>query len=244
MGTKHGTPDFGVTSGAVTTHQVKDLGELAPRLGSPDRFDRRGEIVQMESFEDGIDGWSATVATGGVADLSNLRARTGGFSARLTTTGSSGSRAALSRTFSFPVVSKMGLEVSFASNAFFDDLRVTLSYFDGFTLRRFGVQVDVPNLALQVLLPAGTYSDLITGIVAGADVRRWHTLKLIVDLDAGEWAEVLIDNLSAIPTTGPEETAPAGLVESVTAAIRADGDTSGSEGLSYWDDLILTQNEP
>ena len=53
----HGVQDFGASSGQNSTYGLTDLGELAVRLGSPVSFDRRGDVVMMETFEDGLDAW-------------------------------------------------------------------------------------------------------------------------------------------------------------------------------------------
>lgn len=44
-----------------TTYTLQDMSELAARLGSPATFDRRGEVVWMDDFEDGLK-WGTPVA--------------------------------------------------------------------------------------------------------------------------------------------------------------------------------------
>ena len=80
----HGTPDWGVTAGAVTTYQVTDLGELAVRLGSPISHDRRGDVIWWDDFECTLNKWQ-TVANGAGSSvaLSDARARNGRYSALL-----------------------------------------------------------------------------------------------------------------------------------------------------------------
>jgi len=53
----HGTPDWGVTAGARTVYQMTDLGELAVRLGSIVTHDRRGDVIFLEDFEEGMGRW-------------------------------------------------------------------------------------------------------------------------------------------------------------------------------------------
>jgi len=115
--------------------QIVNVGnaELAARLGSERVFDRRGETVLQESFENGINGWShvsPTTATGW--RISNGAARGRGLSAKCVTAATSGLSYTLYRYLNPIFATCMGIEVAFAfptSNAFV--FTIQGSYYDG-----------------------------------------------------------------------------------------------------------------
>jgi hypothetical protein len=110
----HGRPDFNLTAGVRTTYRWSDFDELAARLGSPVSYDRRGDVIFIESFEhgDGMITW-ATGGAGSTAGLSLARARTGHFSAALYTPSVANAYAHLTRRGVYPAVSPLGAEISF-----------------------------------------------------------------------------------------------------------------------------------
>ena len=68
----HGAPDWFGTTPQGMVHRVADLAELAARLGSPDVFDRRGNVLFMDSFENGQNNWSHGALVG-VSNYFNWR---------------------------------------------------------------------------------------------------------------------------------------------------------------------------
>ena len=61
------TPDYGRLSAQATVFPVTDLGELAARLGSIVSHDRRGDVIWLDGFEDGLDKWQPTTSGSGAA---------------------------------------------------------------------------------------------------------------------------------------------------------------------------------
>jgi len=80
----HGAPDWWGTEQTSTVHLVQDVGELAARLGSIVTFDRRGNVIWLTSFEDGLQGTSFGVDhVDSKGTLSTNRALGGAYSIRL-----------------------------------------------------------------------------------------------------------------------------------------------------------------
>jgi len=90
----HGQPDYGMYTLANTIYRLTDMGELAARLGSINTYDRRGDVIFLDSFESGLTAWSPSSAcTGSDLVQSAKHARSGGFSAKFVC-GSDGTRQA------------------------------------------------------------------------------------------------------------------------------------------------------
>ena len=77
----HGARDFGIYAPKETIVTIEDLGELAVRLGSPVNYDRKGDVVWVDGFEDGIDKWDIDLTLGrGSFTWESAHSRDGGFS--------------------------------------------------------------------------------------------------------------------------------------------------------------------
>ena len=73
--------------------------ELAARLGSPDTFDRRGDVLWMDDFESGLKWRTSLLGTGSLIDLTATMAASGGKCCRLVTGSANNDYAYLLRHF-------------------------------------------------------------------------------------------------------------------------------------------------
>ena len=240
----HGTPDWDVTAGAVTTYQLTDLGELAARLGSIVTFDRRGDLIWADDFERGLAKWDdfASGAGSSVA-LSTAAARNGRYSCLLTA-GAAVDRYAQIQHFSpFFVLSRMGVEFSFRLPADIGHLRLTANMWDGVNNTRFSIKYDDAADTLYYEDSAGVYVSLATGLVLNTSATLFHTLKLVFDAATGMYVRAILneDTYSLAGIAGPAAASATAPVFGVTIYLNGWA-LAASE--AYVDDAILTQNEP
>ena len=240
----HGTPDWGVTAGAVTTYQLTDLAELAVRLGSIDTFDRRGDVIWLDSFADGLNKWGSLASgTGAAVGLSVARARNGQFCALLTA-GSDASRSAeIGRLIALPVLSRLGCEVSFSLGSAIDLLDLVVDVFDGTNQVEYYVWWDADAETLNYLDVNGDAVILATGVDPWRSATLFHTWKVVVEASAREWVRVILDDrqysLAGVAgyVIGP------GSDRYLRLTVRLWGH-AGENDTVYVDDPIITQNEP
>ena len=240
----HGTPDWGVTQGSATIHRVEDLGEAAVRLWSPDRFDRLGDVMHMESWEWGFDHWIGITVGGGSVYLSNTVKRTGDYSLHLHHDGSGAAAAGIQRYFSYPVLSRFGVECSFTIDATIAYFRLIVAVFNGATLRTFEARYDAANTRLQLLDQASVYQTALSNALLVGYARQFHTLKLVADYSGNVTSRLLLDERETAPAIQPVTTTPAAAGPYVSIEIRAEGKGGAVAGGVNLDDVILTQNEP
>ena len=237
-------PDWGAQSSQATVHEVTDLGELAVRLGSIDRFDRRGDVIWMDDFQDGLFKWSqGTAGTGAAVDLSFARARNGMLSCRLLA-GSDGTRQALiSRELHFPVLSGMGLEVSFEISSETDEVQFNFPLYDGVNFHDFRFIWSDALSELQYRDADANHVAFATGVDLSIAGGLFHIAKLVIDAENKEYARVIVDD-TAYPLAGktPYTIASAELPR-IRARIENHG-RAGSNDVVYLGDAIITQNEP
>lgn len=239
----HGRPDWLLGSGRRTTYRWAEFDELAARLGSPVTFDRRGDVVFLDSFEDGLEKWTKTFIGGaGAVDLSVERARTGAFSCRMRTSAGPAGGVQISRGTPALVPTTLGVEHSFHVPVAIEYLRLGVAAYDGAVVTLYEVRWRDSSDDLQYLDASYAWVTFATGVELGVLIRTFHTWKLVVDAEAKEYVHLLLDD-SAYSLAGiaayqePAAVAPYYLT-AITMAGRA-----GETDTVYVDDVILTQNE-
>lgn len=218
--------------------------ELAARLGSPATFDRRGDVIWLDSFGNGLAAWKLTLYGDGASiAVSSSRARNGAFSCLLTA-GDNGYHAAqILHYLPHPVLSALGFEFSFTYSDPFDYLWLdcwiyTISGDWGAILR-----LDPAASTLSYVGEDGGYYDIATDITLLTQDYLFNTLKMVVDLETATLKRVMLNHrsfrLDGIPLF------PLGIHEGphVRLEIYLEG-RSKSNDTCYIDDVIITQNEP
>ena len=240
----HGTPDWGLVGPKARVFGLDDLGEHAVRLGSPDFFDRRGDVLFITDFTEGLSifdgsgniaGWAVCLATG--------YARTGAYCAKLTTPGGDGNDARLVARLATPVSVSLGLEFVFGDYAGRSDWQGYLDWWDGVLHYMARVRVNTATGAID-------YYDNVTPWVNFATVgglhdhsHPMHTLKLVVFQTPPVYVRVIINSFLlplpsiAVPSVGP----PGGPY--IQFEIRA-VNTADPPAIGFVDNVIVTQNEP
>ena len=239
-----GLPDWYNIKKASAVSALGDLGELAARLGSSVTFDRRGDVIFLESFENGLihvktelGGAGAAVAT------ATASARTGGYSAKLTA-GSDGSKFARVRKELYPIsVDRIGFEFSWArvpTNTF---VRVALAYFPKGVYYYGYLQYDSLLDVWQYLDSAAAWQDLETSLVLYDDDVAYHTMKLVVDFGDNEYVRVLLDGFETDLAGVGMRGSTSALGPFVLAYVELTDQVAVNPYI-YVDDLIVTINEP
>ncbi len=240
----HGYPDWGQTSGTTTTYKNTDMAELAARLGSIVTFDRRGDVIFMDDFENGLKRWNSYLYGAGAAiSQSTLKVRNGNFSAKLTT-GSDGDRAALlQRQSPYPVLSKLGIEVStnlVAADVWVEILIGTPPY-PGNTVGR--VRYNYGQDRLEYQDSNGNWQLLASGLNPYVDPIHFHTFKLVIDLINKKYAYLIFDHL--IYDLSSYTLAPNPFAVSLCLITNLYIQSIPAANYNvYFDAVIITQNEP
>ncbi len=240
----HGQPDYGMYGIASTIYRLADMGELAARLGSIVSFDRRGDVVWLESFEFGDSAWSYTLAgTNSDAAPSAEYARSGGFALKLVT-GTGANPYVIAQHLNYrPITSKVGVELSFSFKTGFDRFHLTVNDYDGSDATVYSVEIDKDGTNLRIRTGLVTWITLESAFDLYADAGCFHIVKLVIDISTGKYVRLLInDQVWDISDYSGWESGSATL-RNLGVVIHAygDGDTSVD---SYVDGVIITQNEP
>lgn len=234
----HGTPDWGLKKKS-TVYALDDMAELAVRLGSIVTFDRRGDVIFLDDFEDGIIRWSTT----GVVSSSTTKARSKALSAKLALTEDIGDTAGIQAQIANPVATATGFEFSWLADAsvFFLESRVWL--YDGSRITKFTITWNHSAKTLSVLDSDGATKVFATGVNIAAASHLFVPCKLVVDISAKKYVRFLMGPYTWLLSAYAGDDAGATTNTYLNLFVYADLLTGAAANI-YIDDVILTQNEP
>lgn len=192
----HGHADYGVGTPVQTVHTSMDVAELAARLGSPDTFDRRGNVLWFDDFEGGIEKWSfGSVPAGGSLVWSSDSSKTGRFCAKLTAPAMITGVSQMTCRLAYPVTTRLGFEVAFSLPV--EDLALIYLQLHLF-LGRVG---HLANLGYDGSTHGLVYVDRDAGEVVltppvelGTFLNFFHVIKVVVDIETSEYVRAVLDN--------------------------------------------------
>lgn len=229
-------------SGAIS--QVGDLGELAVRLGSPDSFERSGNVLYIENFERGFTGWNITpVGANAGAWLSTLAARTGGCCVALFPGTTATYKVQIEKAIPYPWLSKLGMEISVVAHSDLTYLQFGLSIYDGTNYCRYFLQHNWQTDVLSYLETGVPWTSFVDPLVLSPQDYLFHTFKLVIDPENKLFSRILIDDVGYDMTTIPAVEAASATSPHMRLLVYAE-QGSGKTAYLLLDDVIITQNEP
>jgi hypothetical protein len=241
----HGHPDYGLSSAKRNVYAVTDLGELAARLASIVRWDRRGDVVYMDDFEGDVLEWDHA---GQEADPITIEhAHSGSQAVKLTTRAVLYDWAYIEKYFTYPREVRLGFEHWGILVANQDRWRLHVSIDDGVTGQyEAGFYYNPSNgqIYLYTGVPTWTLIGTVTPLqLSSGGIWAWHPSKLVLDNENWRYVQLLVGydsfdissyTINRGATSGSERMYVDVMVRTgATAAISC-----------YIDDFILTQNEP
>jgi len=240
----HGLPDYGIAAPKVTVAGLEDMAELAARLGSPNTFERKGDVLWMDDFNDGIHKWVVELTEDrGTVTWEGNHSRNGGFCVKLTTGDTFEDLVRILRRMPIAVVSKMGLEVSFVTHGLLGDVYFEMLLYDGTYAHNVAVYWRRADSQWIYTDADGNEAPLLPLMKLTETDYTFHTMKLVADFTTHYFQYLIVDNtifdMSTIPYKyGLDDTAPCFIIYIHCT------NHSEDEVTVYVDDVIVTQNEP
>lgn len=239
----HGTPDWGLKKKS-TVYALDDMAELAVRLGSIVSFDRRGDVSFVDDFEGGAIRWQLSpVPTLFSWAASTDTARNGGISGLLTTRAAANVYGFVYRGAMISAISPLGLEASFCLDSTDSAIQVELERYDGTTRYYPYVRYHCPTGKIYIIGANAVEQEIASGVYVRTGPGYFSTLKLVVDFANKKYVRLIFGEtthlLSAygMPSTA-DTSAP-----SVEPRLYGAATVAAAKKI-YFDDVILTQNEP
>lgn len=193
----HGREDWAGTAQISGLWGVSDLGELAARLGSFSTFDRRGNVVWANRFEDGYSGWSqAHVGTGSAFYLYADGAFRAPLSAQIVAGAGATGLAQLQVNLPIPPVSRLGAEWWWA-NVTADDGYYTMGLKISEGGRQYYAIARIDPATKELLIYDDTLGWTVLTTLSEALFQSdvWHLTKIVCDIESLAYVRVLFDDL-------------------------------------------------
>lgn len=220
------------------------LGELSAILSFAKRFDRRGEIIFLDEFENGLAGWfSASTGTGASVALSTAIPAFGGLCVHLTTGNADDDYAYISRYLAYPKLVKVGIGFSFTLQSYDCYISTLVSAYDGAARYDGEVRYNPSTDKLEYFDENAAYVAFATGVDLLISPYGYNHMKMVIDLATGKYVRFLLNateyDMSAYllcPST--ESHVP---MMGMTAYLETNQAVSV---LSRIDGFVVTHNEP
>ena len=195
-------PDWSKYLPGSTRHSLEDMSELAARLGSPDVYDRRGEVVWMDTFGYGLAPWIvSTLGDDAAADIVVANTDLGGYALKLVGGSTTTWTSFIERQFSLTTLGKAGLEVSIWIPGAFDEIYIYLLRNEGTQTHKGVIKLTWTGGLISYLNSGNTYTQLASGVLYAHTDVRYNNIKLVVDMVKDEYVRFLFDEV-AYPVAG------------------------------------------
>ena len=239
----HGTLDWGRSTGDNTTFVLTDLGEQAVRNGSIVSFDRRGDVMWFDGFENGEHMWEENLSgTGAARAISTAEARNGAQSELLTGGSDTQRLSRIIHRVAKPAGDRYGVEVSWNRPGFLDNFVIRMVIFDGANSTEFSIRWRDTDDDLQFLNSSSSFETFATSIDPAIAETLFHTFKLVGDISLNRYVRFIFNgteyDLSANAGDRDTDTTTPSISMQVELISRA-----GQNDTVFVDDAIITQNE-
>lgn len=223
---------------------LADMAELAARLNSIVSFDRRGNVIFADDFENNLKKWESSISpfSAGRLSLSTDRARSGSLSCKQITGVDASDYAGIIRRMSYPYQSRIGLEASCSLGTGNSYFYLSFTQYDGANNKTGMVRYNEVDDKLEYWTSAGAWAELKTGLRLSVG-SVFHTFKLVIEPSTNLYLRLLVNNneydMSALALD----------VNADTTAARLDAELRSVAGVAaaqtnYVDDAIITVAEP
>ena len=239
----HGAPDDSNVVKHGLVQRLDDLGELAARLGSPVKYHRRGDVLYIDDFEWGLNGWHTTGTNADrFCQVSNVASLSKG-SCCLLNSGTGGGLPIYLRTY-HPAVSgdKIGFHVAIS-------LRSNILAFGMSIAVRSPSQEYSYTWLWQKALSLLSCGDSEGGMYSIDDDLQlveentlFHHFKMVVDQTTGYYVGLYVDDFYYDLSEVETEVARPGDTKRVATVITNYGDGLLAAEIAL-DDFVITVNE-
>jgi len=239
-----GHPDYGQSSPTRVIAPVSDLGELAVRLGSIAAFNRAGNVLLLDDFEDGIVGWGTELTgAGSSVAVDTAAAYRGAKSVLLTANnGAAIGIAGINKFIVAPEIKSVGMEYTFAFGTEYSSLSIYLLADNGAQRQTFEFRLNYGTGTVQVF-NVSAYATVGTLALFSNDSNHYHTIKVVCDPENGAYVRAMIDFLDFdLRNYAPQVVSLVGMYAQQTRFLFRS--RSGQTDTCRVDNFIYTINEP
>ena len=219
------------------------LAELAARLGSPVSWDRRGQVVQMLDFSEGLS--QVVIGDFGAGAEGVLYPgvfQTGGYSLALTTGTNAAGYAQVSSYFVYSPADLLGFEVSLSSASRPQEIILSLYIYDGTYLHEPAFRFKLSVLKLQFQNPTPAWISIVDASPPNL-VNFFFTVKFVVKLSTQRYVRLLYAGVETDMSSYSYPVSASAVAPYCYVRVKAVNSTAATHTV-YLDRIVVTTNEP
>ena len=238
-----GAPDDSNVRMGVDVFRLEDLAELAVRLGSIVTYNRSGNVLILDGFEEGMNAWVLNrTGVGAAVEVSDEGSYTGQVALKVSSGTGATPYAGIAKYMPPVGQCKIGLQTCFSLNSDVVDIRFQLTYGHDPLRPYFFIMYDHVTGELKYESAPGVWPVFATPGKLFDVSNNWHNFKLIADMVTGEYVRCYLDGevydmSGLVPNTGAWAQGPF-----LYAILRVYG-SALTEGVVFFDNVIVTYNE-
>ena len=218
--------------------------ELAARLFSPDTFDRRGSVLFMDSFENGLGKWvTITTGTGATVTLYVATARTGAFSVKLLTSAVNGEETGIERYTPVSILKQFGVEGSLIFPAADCYVILYLYAYTGALVYTAKVRYRISTGVMSYWDTNGNWQNLSGTVSSYQGGVGFSSIKLVINPTTQKYNRVMLSGRVLDMSTIFLQMAANTTAPCLYTSLRVAAQDSEAVAVPI-DDVIITQNEP
>ena len=240
-----GQPDYGLYAAKESSASISDMGEVAARLGSIITYDKRGDVIDFDNFENAVLKWAVSISgVGGYARLDSTSVRSANQSVKLYTPATKDAYVELKRGYSIGRTKRLGIEVSISTLGTYSIFLLTLLYTTATTKQTAKLKLDNELYELYIMTGNEIYTKIDTLYEIFATEHWFNTMKVVADFESSEYVRLMFDNNEYdISALSPYLVSPWFGAPYIQLELKI-LNKEDLEGVCYIDDVVLTQAEP
>lgn len=174
---------------------LTDIGDLAVRLGSIVSYDRRGTVLTLDDFSCGLGMVTGNnLINGASINLSVDYALSKGFSCKLVTQNIAQATSSISKSFRPGNETALGVEGSFSPSSNLYEFWISITYLRNSITLNAALKFNVQNGTLYYRKADLSFESLISFSSYLPVEGRFHTMKVVIDVENKNYIRVLFDN--------------------------------------------------
>ena len=217
--------------------------ELAVRLDSPVVYQQSGRVLVLEDFDHGDPLWTEQLS-GNLAAIAidPTTCESAGYSLKLTAGSTASHFARVLLNTGLLVTSHVGLALSFARDALFEDFSMEIRSETGTQVRHAGVRLVRATGQIQVKTGAVAWTNVAAYRLIALGKINYNHLKVIADLTTLYYEDIYLNQESIDASAYRPYYAASGAVPQLTLYIQLTGDLGDND--SVWlDNVVFTTND-
>jgi len=240
----HTLPDYTTKYKLAKIFGNVDNAELAARLGACSTMDRRGNLIWYDDFEAAAAvKWNIAEDVGGTGALSTDRAWMGNQSMKTVTDDDIGDLVRLAKIFTLPIERRMAAEFMFFIAAGKPTTLLNIVGYTGTASFQAQIKYDHNLQKIYYYNSAGAWVELTIYDFTTILLEPWFFMKLAIDWDTKKYIRFIFCGTEYDLSDIDMKTAANASKKHVEIYMYNTAETAAAATV-YFDNFILTQNEP